>query len=48
MVQISPQTLFELPLPATKGKISCLQARERVYVIELSSPPDNRLTTVRA
>jgi len=39
------ETLFTLPI-GEKGRVVCLKPRERVYVLEFASPPDNRLDTV--
>jgi len=38
--------LFELPI-ADKGNVICTQPREKVYLVTFTSPPDNRLVTVR-
>lgn len=40
------QTLFTLPI-GDAGQVVCFSPVERVYVLEFTSPPDNRLTTVR-
>ena len=39
--------LFTLPI-GSDGQIVCFRPADRVYVIEFTSPPDNRLTTVWA
>lgn len=40
-------TLFELPIESSGGKIVVTSPAEKVYLLTFSSEPDNRLTTVR-
>lgn len=42
--EMSPEDLFSVPLPG--GQIICRRPVDRVYLLEFTSPPDNRLTTV--
>ena len=37
--------LFTLQLPLTGGSIACTEPIPRIYLLTLTSPPDNRLTT---
>ncbi|KAJ9631059.1 hypothetical protein H2203_001588 [Taxawa tesnikishii (nom. ined.)] len=39
------ETLFEVPIGA-EGKVVCLRPADKVYVLQFTSPPDNRLVTV--
>lgn len=38
--------LFELPVGA-QGKLVCTQPKDKVYLVTFTSPPDNRLISVR-
>lgn len=42
---VESKKLFEVPI-GTNGKVVCTQPADKVYVLEFTSPPDNRLTSV--
>lgn len=42
-----PETLFTIPI-GSEGQVVCLRPADRIYVLEFTSPPDNRLVTVTA
>ena len=44
MAQASHKVLFEVPI-STGGSIKCSSPVDKVYLVEFTSPPDNRLTT---
>ncbi|KAK3320722.1 ClpP/crotonase-like domain-containing protein [Cercophora scortea] len=39
------KTLFTIPIPPTSGSIICTEPSPAVYLLTITSPPDNRLTT---